>query len=192
MLKICGGEWKGRYLRVPEGSDTRPTSAFLRESIFNTLQNSMGLEPQNVLDLFAGSGALGFEALSRGAQRAVFVEAGPKAIKSLEKNVSELAKQKNTALLRDKEFKNWQKLLLSMKSFLPIDLVFCDPPYGKSLISKSLSLLTQEELWAEEVILVAEMASNESLEAVDLGLKWSKIKEKTQGDSKVAFFQRLR
>jgi 16S rRNA (guanine966-N2)-methyltransferase len=184
MLRISGGEWKGHPLKSPKGSETRPTSAFLRESIFNTLQNAMGLEPRSVLDLFSGTGALGIEALSRGAEKAVFVESSPQTLKVLEQNLQ--FPNRSTRVIREAEPKKWGKMLMSFESYLPFDLIFCDPPYNKGWIPKAFKALESFPLWSDRCILVAEMSPKESVELEN----WKLLKEKVHGDSKVVFLER--
>lgn len=188
MLKICGGEWKGQLIKAPSGNETRPTSAFLRESIFNSLINGMGHFPSRVLDLFAGTGALGLEALSYGAESAIFIEASPKTFKILEQNVGKLAKQRKTRTLREADPLKWKNLLAKEAAFLPFDTAFCDPPYRKKWIDKALRALSDDSLWAEDALWIAEMAPEEEISHD----KWQKIKEKTHGDSKVVILKRLK
>ncbi len=184
MLRISGGEWKGHPLKSPKGSETRPTSAFLRESIFNTLQNAMGLEPRSVLDLFSGTGALGIEALSRGAEKAVFVESSLQTLKVLEQNLQ--VPNRSTRVIREADPKKWGKMLMSFDSYLPFDLIFCDPPYNKGWIPKAFKALENFPLWSDHCILVAEMSPKESVELEN----WKLLKEKVHGDSKVVFLER--
>ena len=87
MLRIIGGEFRGRKLKVPAGKDVRPTSDRVREALFNLLSSMLSWEELTVIDLYAGSGALGLEALSRGAKNAIFVEASRKHMKILLQNV---------------------------------------------------------------------------------------------------------
>lgn len=188
MLKICGGEWKGQLIKAPSGNETRPTSAFLRESIFNMLINGIGHMPSRVLDLFAGTGSLGLEALSHGAQSAVFIEGSPKTLKILDQNVSKLAKSKSTQIFKEADLVRWRALLSKQSNLRPFDTIFCDPPYRKKLIDKAFRLLDDDSLWTEDAIWVAEMAPEEEITQS----KWQKIKEKIHGDSKVVIFKRLK
>src|SRR5688572_30348989 len=103
VIKISGGEWKGQLIKSPPGSDTRPTSAFLRESIFNTLINGMGHAPVHVLDLFAGTGALGIEALSHGAESAIFIEGSPRTLKVLRQNVEKIARGRQVEVVSESD-----------------------------------------------------------------------------------------
>lgn len=187
MLKICGGEWKGHLIKAPSGTDTRPTSAYLREVIFNILINGMGHIPNKVIDIFAGTGALGLEALSHGAESAVFLESAPKTLKVLEQNVSKLAKNRKTQIIKEADLLRW-RALLSKSALGPFDTVFCDPPYRKKLIDKTLRYLDDDALWADDAVLIAEMADDEEV----VHDKWQKLKEKIHGDSKVVIFKRLK
>lgn len=188
MIRIGGGEWKGQTLKAPTGSETRPTSAFLRESIFNMLTHGIGHQPMRVLDIFAGTGALGLEALSRGGESALFIEAASKTLKVLEANVSKLAKNKKTKIIAEANHLRWLNLLSKEKGFLPFDTIFCDPPYGKKLIDKTLNALNDDSLWADEAIFIAEMGSDEDVRHP----RWEPIKDKTHSDSRVVIFRRLK
>ncbi|MEZ4814062.1 MAG: 16S rRNA (guanine(966)-N(2))-methyltransferase RsmD [Bdellovibrionota bacterium] len=188
MLRICGGEWKGHVIKAPSGSETRPTSSFLREAIFNTLINGMGHAPCRVLDLFAGSGALGLEALSYGAESALFVESSKNALKALEQNLNKVAQSRETHVIKEGDLLKWNLLIKRQRDFLPFDTIFCDPPYRKNFIHKAMRALDDDALWGDETLWVAEMAPDEALEHD----KWQKIKEKTHGDSKVVIFKRLK
>lgn len=189
MIRIVGGDWKGHGLKVPTGKETRPTTAFMREMVFNVLENAEGHEFTNVLDLFAGTGALGLEALSRGASSAVFVEGFPKALQCLKKNVEELAGGKDCQIIQSSKPYEWAKLLLKRPGATPFDLVFCDPPYRKNLVPRTLKTLFYPMLWAPNVVLVAEMdPKDDAGECESFG--WKSFKEKPHGDSKVVFFRR--
>lgn len=117
-MRIIAGTRKGHTIQAPPGRDTRPTSDRVRESIFNILGP---VDEAVVLDLYAGSGAMGLEALSRGAARAVFVERDPDAVRSIEKNLDKL-RLRGTVLRQD------AVAVLAGES-RKYDLVFVDPPY---------------------------------------------------------------
>jgi 16S rRNA (guanine(966)-N(2))-methyltransferase RsmD len=119
-VRIIAGTRKGHTIRAPRGRDTRPTSDRVRENVFNIVAPWLG--EAAVLDLFAGSGAMGLEALSRGAARAVFVEADAQACRAIDQNLDRLRLTGAQVLRQD------------VARFLPVetrrfDLVFCDPPY---------------------------------------------------------------
>ncbi|GLY54021.1 16S rRNA (guanine(966)-N(2))-methyltransferase RsmD [Lentzea sp. NBRC 102530] len=122
MTRIVAGSAGGRRLKVPP-KGTRPTSERVREALFSSLESLMDLDGANVLDLYAGSGALGFEALSRGAGRATFVEADKRAADVLKGNAQELGFKNTTIANRSAE----AFVLTEGDAF---DVVFADPPYA--------------------------------------------------------------
>ena len=123
-LRIIAGEWRGRRLVAPEGDATRPTADRTREALFSMLVSRLGsFEGLFVADLFAGSGALGLEALSRGAARALFVEQDPGAIRALRANIASLGAQQRC------DVRAGSVLSLARSERQP-DLILMDPPYG--------------------------------------------------------------
>ena len=135
-LRIIGGEFKGHKLFSVEGEKTRPTADRVREAIFNIL--SSRVDATLVLDLFAGTGALGLEALSRGAHNAVLIETHKNALCALRRNIKALGLEGRATILKWDILKN----LNCLKVFSArIDLVFMDPPYARNLIEPTLSNL---------------------------------------------------
>jgi 16S rRNA (guanine966-N2)-methyltransferase len=134
-MRIVGGRFRGRPLAGPQGSAIRPTSDRLRESLFNILEHGHGLPEAatRVLDLFAGTGALGLEALSRGAAHAAFVETGVEGRGLIRRNIEALGLTGATRILRRDA-----TALGPAGTIAPFDLVFCDPPYGKGLGERAL------------------------------------------------------
>jgi 16S rRNA (guanine966-N2)-methyltransferase len=121
-VRIIAGEWRGRALVAPKGDATRPTADRTREALFSMLVSRLGtLEGLRVADLFAGSGALGLEALSRGAESCVFVEQERQAIDVLRKNIAALGARAEVRA---------QSVLALMAATEPFDLILLDPPYG--------------------------------------------------------------
>jgi 16S rRNA (guanine966-N2)-methyltransferase len=120
-VRIIAGSRKGHTIEAPTGRDTRPTADRVRESVFNIV--APWVEDAQVLDLFAGSGAMGLEALSRGAARAVFVEADPKACRTIERNLDKLRLQG--------EVRCGEVLAAIANDRRRYDLVFVDPPYDQ-------------------------------------------------------------
>jgi 16S rRNA (guanine966-N2)-methyltransferase len=122
-LRIIAGEWRGRKLQAPAGDTTRPTADRTRETLFSMLASRLGsFEGLFVADLFAGSGALGLEALSRGAARAVFVEQDADALKALRANVAALGAQARCDVRA-------ASVMALAATTLPADLLLLDPPY---------------------------------------------------------------
>lgn len=135
-MRIVGGKFRGRALKGPSSAAIRPTADRLRESIFNILAHAYGdpVSDARVLDLFAGTGALGLEAMSRGARFALFVEDAAEARALIRENVEAFALPGVTRL-----FRRDATSLGEAKPVEPFDLVFCDPPYGHGLAEKALA-----------------------------------------------------
>lgn len=142
FMHIIAGVYKNRVLSVPKGTLTRPTSSRLREALFNICQGT--IEDAFFLDLFAGSGAIGLEALSRGASKAILVDSSKESLKCMNKNVESLNLQKQAKVICGDVFQSLKKLSHSGYQF---DIIFADPPYekkgifGGELISYSQQLL---------------------------------------------------
>ena len=134
-MRIVAGRFRGRAIQTPFGDGIRPTSDRLRETIFNVIahRHRATLEDGRVLDLFAGTGALGLEAMSRGASFACFVDEGAEARGLLRANVETFGLGGVTRILRRDATK-----LGEVAPFEPFDLVFLDPPYGKGLGERAL------------------------------------------------------
>ncbi|MDQ0511082.1 16S rRNA (guanine(966)-N(2))-methyltransferase RsmD [Ancylobacter amanitiformis] len=135
-MRIVGGRFKGRTLLGPSSNATRPTSDRLREALFNVLAHAYddAAAGARVLDLFAGTGALGLEALSRGAKLAVFVDDAPEPRALIRANIEALGLGGITRIFR----RDATKLGEAMASDA-FDLVFCDPPYGRGLAGQALA-----------------------------------------------------
>lgn len=123
-MRIIAGQWRGRKLNAPQGETTRPTSDRTRETLFSMLQSRLGsFDGLAVADLFAGSGALGLEALSRGAASCIFVEQDAPAIRALRANIANLRAQANSDVRAS-------SVLTLGPAKAPLDLILLDPPYG--------------------------------------------------------------
>lgn len=120
---MVGGEARGRRLQAPKGTATRPTSDFVREAIFNVLRGVTDLDDATVADLFAGTGALGIEALSRGARSAVFVENDRRALAALRANLDATGYADEATVIAGDARK-------ALDRVGPIDVAFADPPYA--------------------------------------------------------------
>ena len=133
-MRIVGGEWRGRRLAGPKAEGIRPTSDRLREALFNVLAHAYddAVEDAVVLDLFAGTGALGFEALSRGAARAVFVDEGRQAGALIREGIAALGCGDRARLIQ----RDATRLGPAPEA---ASLVFCDPPYRKNLAPAALA-----------------------------------------------------
>lgn len=134
MMRVIAGTHRGRSLLAPTGRATRPTTDRVREALFSILGPVQALR---VLDLYAGTGALGIEALSRGASRAVFVESSRHAVLALRQNLATLGLDTHAVLLSQPA----EKCVPRIAAEGPFDLVFCDPPWAQ--MSQALALLSQ-------------------------------------------------
>ena len=176
-MRITGGRLAGRRLEVPRG-DVRPTADRVRESLFARLGSLAG---KHVLDLYAGSGALGFEALSRGAERVVFADRSPAVLTTVRNNAEKLAVQAEVELRRG----DAQAVLRRLAGGRPFDLVFLDPPYASEGLALALRGLVEAGLLAPDALVVAESdrrhppVPTEGLAAID---------ERRYGDTLITWF----
>lgn len=173
-MKIIAGKYKGRILKAPKGESTRPTSSKVRASVFNTIQNQ--IENADFLDLFAGSGSMGIEALSRGAKKAVFVENQRAAATCLRENLKALECE---GVLLQKEASLAVKLL--QREGKQFDLIYVDPPYAidiSPLLEKMAPLITKEG------VLILEQRKNSEPTAASLNC----IDTKNYGDTVISFW----
>lgn len=161
-MRIVGGRNRGRALLAPKGQATRPTSDRTRESVFNILSARLegGFQDLTVVDLFAGTGALGLEALSRGAAQAVLIDNDRDAIKIIDENVQALGEADKVSLhKRDATRLGGLPFGVSQAG-----LVFLDPPYGQDLIAPALKSLVDHNWLLKEALCIVEMAAKEDFE----------------------------
>ena len=178
-MRIISGTLRGKSLAVIHGKDIRPTSDKIRGAIFSALQSRMGsFEGLIVLDLFAGSGALSIEALSRGADFAVLVDSSSASRQLASKNLAACSLTPKTQVVAGNALSTVQKVLPKA----PFDLVFIDPPYGKSLAVKALEKLSSSELLSKGARVVVETGKGEPLSTQygSLELEQSRIYGNTQ------------
>lgn len=150
-LRIISGELRGRRFNVPDTDKVRPTTDRVRETVFNILNNKIDFEGISVLDLFSGSGAIGFESISRGASFVNFVENNSLIIKNLEKNIEELGVSENCFISK------FDALSFSKKmTEKPFDLIYADPPYFAFDIYKIIINLKENNFISEETIFFIE------------------------------------
>ena len=155
-MRIVGGEFRGRMLATPKSANIRPTSDRTRESLFNILthQYAENLANARVLDLFSGTGALGIEALSRGAKYCLFVEDSVEGRGLLRENIEALSLQG-----RSKVFRRDATDVGPVGAIEPFDLVFADPPYNKGLGEKALRAISENGWLNPGAIVVLEEAA---------------------------------
>lgn len=135
-LRLIGGSWKGRLLKTPKSASTRPTQGMLRGAVFNICQTQ--IEGARFLDLFAGSGAMGLEALSRGASHATFIEKNKEAARCIRENIHTFKAEEQTTLL----VADVAGALASLeKKGMKFDIIYVDPPYDTGVESHFPALL---------------------------------------------------
>ena len=139
MIRIISGKYRGRRLSVPQEIDIRPSSDKLREGLFNMISSLVDFESMIFLDLYAGSGALGLEALSRGAKKVIFIEASKKNMKVLKQNIDSISPGKNCFELTQASSKQWLSRFADPGQ--PI-VIFLDPPFSGNDYEVILNKLT--------------------------------------------------
>jgi 16S rRNA (guanine966-N2)-methyltransferase len=180
-VRIVGGRFRGRSLVGPKSDAIRPTSDRLRETVFNVLAHAYADPVQGawVLDLFAGTGAMGLEALSRGAAFALFVDKGAEARSIIRENVEALGVGGSTRLFRRDATR-----MGAASPNQPFSVVFCDPPYGQDLAPKALRSCADGGWLVEGALVVVEEAQGV---AVDLPAGFSELERRDYGETKVLF-----
>lgn len=158
-MRIISGQWRSRPITAPKGDATRPTADRTRETLFSILTSRLGsFEDLSILDLFAGSGALGLEALSRGAARCVFVEQDRAALDSIDRNIAVLGAKQLSEVRRTS--------VMSLGTALaPFDIILMDPPYGTGAGVVALEKLNRLGWIAPSTWICIETSANENIEA---------------------------
>jgi 16S rRNA (guanine966-N2)-methyltransferase len=160
-MRIIAGEWRGRRIEAPSGQGTRPTGDRVRETLFSMLASRLGsFEDLRVADLFAGSGALGFEALSRGAAAATFVESDPVAAAAIRRNADQLGATNRIRILTA------SAMALSRSD--PFDLIFADPPYGPGSGTEAVRTVIHSDWLAPGGWMSVETGSDDAVDSLGL------------------------
>lgn len=181
-MRIIAGEMRGRQLKTVEGMQTRPTSDKVKGAIFNVLGDKV-LEAR-VLDLFAGTGNLAIEALSRGSHDAVLVEKSREAHGVIRHNIEQIGVSHKTRLILLDAFKYINRYPDEV-----FDLIFLDPPYREGLVLKVILILKEHSCLAPDGVIVAETAKDEQLDGDIYPFEIRKTGE--YGDTKVWYLQRM-
>ena len=184
-MRIVGGKFKGRNIASPEGASTRPTTDRVRESIFNILAHGIEnftLDDARVLDLFAGTGALGLEAISRGARFCQFIEESAEARGLVRRNADSLG-----AIGQCKIWRRDATSLGPCAPQMPFDLAFADPPYGRGLGAKALASLVEGGWLAAGAVVVLEETEKVVVgEVAGIVL----LDERVYGETRVRFYRK--
>jgi 16S rRNA (guanine966-N2)-methyltransferase len=180
-LRVIGGSLKGKNLFSAKGLTLRPTSDRVKESIFDILQDQF--QGRNVLDLFAGTGALGIEALSRGARRAVFVEGSKRSLGALRRNIEECRLNEHSEVL-GREVQVAIKILEAREEVF--GLVFLDPPYDRGEARRVLEALSKSPVLTPGTLVVAEHSLSEGIDSIPA---LQRIDLRKYGRTLVSFFR---
>ena len=176
-MRVITGSARGRRLKTPDNYDIRPTTDNVKEAVFNILQ--FDIEGRRVLDLFAGTGQLGIEALSRGAKSAVFVDRDRAAVQIVKDNLKTCGLE-GTVLCTDS--------LAYLESCGRFDLIFVDPPYDSGLYDKVLQTINQVDILSEGGIMIVEARRETSLG--DMTAPYRKLREYRYGKVKICTYTR--
>jgi len=179
-MRIISGTSKGRKLVTPRNRSLRPTADRVKESIFNILRGE--IEEKQVLDLFAGTGNLGIEALSRGARKVVFVEKGRHALGLIQKNLAQFGLGGRSEVLPIDANRAIGILKQRGETF---DLILMDPPYERGLIEKTLLKLSLYPVYHRDSLLVIEHHRRETLAPILHG--WNLIRQRQMGETVISF-----
>lgn len=155
-MRIITGSAKGTKLKAPRGMETRPTADRVKESVFNII--GPAVVEARVLDVFAGTGNLGLEALSRGAAHALFIDQSSESVKVIKENAIHTKLAEKMELMKQEAARALLKLAHSGKVF---DLIFCDPPYNRGLVEETLKKIDAGVLLAENGMIILEHSQHE-------------------------------
>ena len=161
-MRIIGGEARGRPIRLPGGCRIRPTSDRVKKSLFDILHPVAG---KSFLDLFAGSGSVGLESLSRGALCAVFVERDPRLVEAVRRSIDQLAYRARAEVIAADAERGLGLLAQQKRRF---DLIFADPPYDEGLVIGTLKGLDKGDILSEDGIVVLQHSIRESMEGLQI------------------------
>ncbi|WP_423189599.1 16S rRNA (guanine(966)-N(2))-methyltransferase RsmD [Alkalibacterium sp. f15] len=181
-MRIVSGEYGGRKLRAVSGDNTRPTSDKVKEALFHMI--GPYFDGGHVLDLYAGSGALGIEAVSRGMDKAYLVDNNTSAIKTIEENISITKEPGKFVVWKKNDLQAIEHLNQMKESF---DLVLLDPPYAKQKLELIIKQLIDNQLLENFAIIVCETDKDVSLEVSEQSLRL--VKDKVFGKTKVSLYE---
>lgn len=182
-MRVIAGSAKRLQLKTIEGMDTRPTTDRIKETLFNMITPS--LYDCRFLDLFAGSGGIGIEALSRGAKEAVFVEKNPKAVSRIKENLKYTKLDSNAQVVATDVL----SALARLRGTSAFGIIFMDPPYNHNLEKQVLASLNDSNLVDEDTLLIVEASKETTFDDVE-ALGYSIIKEKLYKTNKHVFLEK--
>ena len=174
-MKIISGKYKGRVIKGFEIVGTRPTMDRVRESLFATIKPY--LQDAVVLDLFAGTGSLGLEAISNGAKEAIFVDKNHKCIESIKNAINVIKPDEEVTLIN----KDYQEALKGLKK---VDIIFLDPPYHENILNKAIEMIEKLDILKNDGLLIAEYDKEKPICSYNL------TKEKKYGDKHINIYKK--
>ncbi|SHJ58635.1 16S rRNA (guanine(966)-N(2))-methyltransferase RsmD [Tepidibacter formicigenes] len=180
-MRVISGSARGLKLKSPKGMDVRPTTDRVKESVFNIINNR--LIDSFVLDIFSGTGSLGIEALSRGAQKCTFIDSSKESIKVIKENIEKARVNDKSEVILSDAISAINKLGVRRDKF---DIIFMDPPYLKNLIEPVLEEISKKNILEEDGIIIVEHdTKDELLEEIN---NLYKYREKKYGNTTISFF----
>lgn len=179
-MRVISGTARGRRLKELPGLDTRPTTDKVKESVFNVIQ--FDIEGRTVLDLFGGTGQMGIEALSRGAQHVTFVDYAPAAVKIIRENLATVGFVGQAQVVQS----DWRAFLTSCRE--KFHLIFLDPPYKGEMLENALETIAAIDILSEHGIIICESPLDKQLP--DLAAPYEKGREYRYGKIKVTLYHR--
>lgn len=182
-MRVAGGTCKGKTLSSFKGQDIRPTSDKVREAVFNIL--STDFARMTVLDVFAGTGAMGIEALSRGAKEAIFIDNSAASVEVIKKNLGICGLSATSAKILKKDALGALRMLSGCNA--RFDVIFIDPPYASSIIEDVLKAIADGGLLSADGVIVAETSKRAKIGVAPSGLEC--VDERKYGDTLVYFFR---
>jgi len=184
-MRIIGGDSRGRVIHSPKQGQMRPTSDGIRESLFNILQTITG---KSFLDLFAGSGSVGLEALSRGAEKVVFVEKNAVMVNTIKQNLRELSPSGEYQVLHMEAAKAVKTFEKKGETF---DIVFADPPYDRGFVKDVLiSLVGGGDILRADGVLVIQHSKREIVDKDSFSRDFVLTDQRRYGDTNLSFFKK--
>ena len=178
QVRIIGGQWRGRKLPVLDLPGLRPTGDRRRETLFNWL--APYIEGARILDAFAGSGALAFEAMSRGASEALLLEISSQAVRNLQQNILALDADSQAQTNCTDALSFFDAQPTKDKNSATFDIVFLDPPFRENLLDRAIEKLNSSQILSTNALIYLELESRKGLPKVPKN--WSLLKEKSQGE----------
>lgn len=183
-MRIISGEYRGFKLKAPKGTNTRPTTDRVKESVFSIIESKKHINSRaEVLDLFSGSGGMGLEFLSRGASRVCFIDIDMNSINTLKENISKCKAESKTEVYKNDVIKAIELLSKKNKKF---DYIFMDPPYEKNIIPKVIETIYNSGILNPEGIIIAEHEFGLEIEERIGDIK--KVDTRKYGTTGVSFF----